>query len=99
MGWERNRGKLEQFNRFVLGEETSGFSGFSVTKGNMDALRGIRFVVTADADTTLPPGSVSRLVGTLAHPLNSAYFDTVLALNALIRKRFPEGHHNARTAF
>ena len=26
-------------------------------------------------------------------------FDTVLALNALIRKRFPQGHHNARTAF
>ena len=72
MGWERKRGKLEQFNRFVLGEEPSGFS---VTEGNMDALRGIRFVVTADADTTLPPGSVSRLVGTLAHPLNSAYLD------------------------
>ncbi|HEX7410231.1 MAG TPA: cellobiose phosphorylase, partial [Candidatus Binatia bacterium] len=72
MAWERKRGKLEQFNRFVLGEETSGLS---VTEGNMDALRGIRFVVTVDADTTLPPGSVSRLVGTLAHPLNSACLD------------------------
>ena len=40
-------------------------------------LRGIRFVVTADADTTLPPGSVSRLVGALAHPLNSACVDQV----------------------
>ena len=55
MAWESKRGKLEQFNRFVLGEETSGFT---VSEGNMDALRGIRFVVTADADTTLPPGSV-----------------------------------------
>ena len=26
LGWERKRGKLEQFNRFVLGEEPSGFS-------------------------------------------------------------------------
>ena len=79
MAWERKRGKLEQFNRFVLDEETSGFS---VSEGNMDALRGIRFVVTADADTTLPPGSVSRLVGTLAHPLNRACVDQVIPSSA-----------------
>ena len=33
------------------------------------------FVVAVDADTMLPPGSVSRLVGTLAHPLNRPEFD------------------------
>lgn len=72
MGWERKRGKLEQFNRFVLGEEVPDFA---VREGDTDTLRGIRFVVTADADTMLPPGSVARLVGTIAHPLNSARFD------------------------
>lgn len=72
MGWERKRGKLEQFNDFVMSGEVSAFS---VREGDTDALRGIRFVVTADADTKLPPGSVNRLVGTLAHPLNSAEFD------------------------
>ena len=72
MGWERKRGKLEDFNRLVLEE---GESGFSIEEGDRAALRRVRFVVTVDADTTLPPGSVARLVGTLAHPLNSAEFD------------------------
>jgi cyclic beta-1,2-glucan synthetase len=72
MGWERKRGKIEQFNDFVL---TGNAGTFSVREGNTDALRGARFVVTADADTSLPPGSVSRLVATLAHPLNRAEFD------------------------
>jgi cyclic beta-1,2-glucan synthetase len=73
MGWERKRGKLEQFNRLVLGDQTSAFS---LREGNTDALRGLRFVVTVDADTSLPPGTVNRLVSTLAHPLNNADFDT-----------------------
>ena len=72
MGWERKRGKLEDFNRLVLGE---GESGFSIEEGDGAALRRVRFVITVDADTILPPGSVARLVGTLAHPLNSAEFD------------------------
>ncbi len=72
MGWERKRGKLEQFNDFVLGGDASAYS---VLEGRLDLLRGIRFVVTLDADTILPPGSVSRLAGALAHPLNTAEFD------------------------
>ena len=72
MGWERKRGKLEQFNDFVLGGDVSAYS---VMEGKLEALRGVRFVVTLDADTILPPGSVSRLAGALAHPLNIAKFD------------------------
>lgn len=72
MGWERKRGKLEQFNGYVLrGDSTP----FSLTAGRTDALRRCRFVVTADADTRLPPSVVRRLVGTLAHPLNRAHFN------------------------
>jgi cyclic beta-1,2-glucan synthetase len=73
MGWERKRGKLEQFNDFVA---TRDASAFSTVESDLGTLHGLRFVVTADADTTLPPGSVARLVGTLAHPLNRAEFDT-----------------------
>ncbi len=72
MGWERKRGKLEQFNNFVL---TGDRSPFPVTAGMTDTLRAIRFIVTADADTRLPPGVVNRMVATLAHPLNQAQFD------------------------
>jgi cyclic beta-1,2-glucan synthetase len=72
MAWERKRGKLEQFNRFVLGDDVPDFS---LHEGAPEALRGVRFVVTLDADTKVPHGAVARLVGTLAHPLNSARFD------------------------
>ena len=72
MGWERKRGKLEQLNQFVLGGDATAFS---LQEGDSHALRGFRFVVTVDGDSILPPGSVARLVGTLAHPLNRPEFD------------------------
>lgn len=72
MGWERKRGKLEQFNDFVVSGDASAFS---LQEGDTEVLHGLRFVVTADADTQLPPGSVNRLAGTLAHPLNRAELD------------------------
>jgi len=72
MCWERKRGKLEQFNAFAL---RGDLSSFPVLAGHVEKLRGVRFVVTADADTRLPPGVVNRMIGTLAHPLNKARFD------------------------
>jgi cyclic beta-1,2-glucan synthetase len=69
MGWERKRGKLEEFNRVLTGAaETS----FVLHEGDADELSSIRYVITLDADTFLPPTAASRLVGTLAHPLNRA---------------------------
>lgn len=72
MAWERKRGKLEQFNRLLIEGDRSAFSHHV---GDPKRLAGIRFVVTVDADTMLPPASVAKLVGTLAHPLNAARFD------------------------
>ncbi len=72
MGWERKRGKLTQFNKFVLGDSQAGFSLLSK---NCENLRGTRFAVVLDADTQLPPGSAARMVGMLAHPLNTAQLD------------------------
>ena len=43
--------------------------------GDLSALCGVRYVITLDADTVLPPGAAARLVGTLAHPLNRAEYD------------------------
>ena len=69
MAWERKRGKLEQFNRLLVdGDGTA----FIIHEGRRAALRKTSYVVTVDADTLLPPGSVARLVGTIAHPLNRA---------------------------
>jgi cyclic beta-1,2-glucan synthetase len=72
MGWERKRGKLAEFNRFIRG----GAEGaFTVTVGDMEPLRGVRYVITLDADTVLPPDAAPLLVGALAHPLNRAVYD------------------------
>jgi len=72
MGWERKRGKLEQFNAFLLDGKTDAFE---CHEGQISRLQGTRFVITLDADTALPPGSAAKLIGALAHPLNQAVID------------------------
>jgi cyclic beta-1,2-glucan synthetase len=71
MGWERKRGKLGEFNRFLRGGE----SAFVRIVGRTGPLQQCRYVITLDADTVLPPGAARVLVGTLAHPLNRAEYD------------------------
>ena len=71
MGWERKRGKLLEFNRFLLHQDDA----FPVKAGNWDALSNIRYVITLDLDTQLPRDAGRRLVSTLAHPLNQAVVD------------------------
>ena len=72
MGWERKRGKLAEFNRFLRGATDTSFV---VTHGDTSILRSVRFVITLDSDTQLPLQAARRLVGTLAHPLNRPRFD------------------------
>ncbi|MDB4898656.1 MAG: hypothetical protein JWN53_464, partial [Gemmatimonadetes bacterium] len=72
MGWERKRGKLADFNKFL---QTGDRTKWSVIVGDADAMRHARYVLTIDADTVLPPDAAMRLVGTIAHPLNRAVYD------------------------
>jgi cyclic beta-1,2-glucan synthetase len=71
MGWERKRGKLEEFNLLLGG---AGDTSFVVHEGDPEVLSGVRYVITVDADTFLPPTAAARLLGTMAHPLNRAEF-------------------------
>jgi cyclic beta-1,2-glucan synthetase len=71
MGWERKRGKLLQFNRYLMGQEDP----FSRKTGKLSILPNVRYVITLDIDTQLPPGSAYRMVGAIAHPLNAAVID------------------------
>lgn len=71
MGWERKRGKLVEFNRLLL---NNGPTSYTTRIGEPGILLGIKYVITLDADTTLPRYGASRLVATLAHPLNRAEF-------------------------
>ena len=72
MGWERKRGKLDELNRLLRGDQETSYKRHA---GDPAGLEGIRFVITLDSDTELPMGSARRLVGLLAHPLNRAVFD------------------------
>jgi cyclic beta-1,2-glucan synthetase len=72
MGYERKRGKLEEFGMVLEGHGLHLFSHF---EGNTDILKKIKYVITLDTDTKLTPGSAHRLVGNLDHPLNRPQFD------------------------
>ncbi|HEX7137577.1 MAG TPA: glucoamylase family protein, partial [Vicinamibacterales bacterium] len=74
MGWERKRGKLVELIAYLR----SGRRGsFSVVVGSESQLRASRFLLTVDADTQLPAGTVQRLAGALAHPLNRPKLDPI----------------------
>ncbi len=72
MGWERKRGKLEEFNRLLRG---AADTSFDVIEGDRTNLASIRYCVTLDSDTRLPRETVRELVGIMEHPLNRARFD------------------------
>jgi cyclic beta-1,2-glucan synthetase len=67
MGWERKRGKLVEFVELLSGSERTSFTKIH---GQTDILKNIRYVFTADHDTQLPIGVVSRLAGTIHLPYN-----------------------------
>lgn len=67
MGWERKRGKLEQLVRALASANRTLF----LHLGNASCMApDIRYIVTLDSDTQLPPGRLRELVGIAAHPHN-----------------------------
>jgi cyclic beta-1,2-glucan synthetase len=72
MGWERKRGKLEELNRLL---RECPNTTYVVHEGREGHYPSIRYVITLDADTIMPPGAARRMIETLAHPLNVARFD------------------------
>lgn len=69
MGWERKRGKLHELNRLLRGATDTTFIAPPALP------KDVRYVITLDADTRLPRGVASKLIGKLAHPLNQPRFD------------------------
>jgi cyclic beta-1,2-glucan synthetase len=75
IGWERKRGKLHQLNRFLRGATDTGF--IAVDGAPPRLLADVRYVITLDADTRLPRETVRKLIGKMAHPLNTPHFDAL----------------------
>ena len=72
MGYERKRGKIEQFNTLL---QTGNQAAFSEIVGDCAALSSIKYVITLDTDTQLPRDTARALVGNMAHPLNRPVYD------------------------
>ena len=75
IGWERKRGKLEQLMDEIVAPAGTAF----LPLGELSRIApGIRYVLTLDSDTDLPPGRLADLVGVAAHPLNTPRIDMTL---------------------
>lgn len=72
MGYERKRGKLEQFNALLRGEASTAFCEIV---GDTSILNSIKYVITLDTDTQLPRDAAHKLIGNMAHPLNRPIYD------------------------
>ncbi|MEZ5286564.1 MAG: hypothetical protein R2712_17505 [Vicinamibacterales bacterium] len=72
MGWERKRGKIEEFNRRLRGARDTSYA---VEAGDTSVLAEVRYCLTLDADSRLPRDAVRTLVGIIEHPLNRPRID------------------------
>ena len=71
-GFERKRGAVLAFNRFVTGGEKTAFSCVS---DGAQSLIGVNYVVTLDVDTQTSINGAIELVGAAHHPLNRPKLD------------------------
>jgi len=74
MCWERKRGKLEELNRILVGQDEAGTS-FSHILCDRQLLKSFKYVITLDADSDLIRDNAAKLVGLIDHPLNRAVID------------------------
>jgi cyclic beta-1,2-glucan synthetase len=72
MGWERKRGKIEEFNRLLRGATDTSFV---VQVGDPGILPQVRYCITLDSDTRLPRDVARQLIGVIEHPLNRPRLD------------------------
>jgi cyclic beta-1,2-glucan synthetase len=72
MGWERKRGKIEEFNRLLRGATDTSFD---LHVGDLEILPSVRYCITLDSDTRLPRDAAKELIGIISHPLNRPEFN------------------------
>ena len=72
LGWERKRGFLNQFNKFLLGANINDFRVNTIDKNKLPK---IKYIITLDSDTDLSLNSAFELVGAMTHILNRPVID------------------------
>ena len=74
MGWERKRGKLEEFNT-LLHENGTENTSYTTILCDTEILKTFQYVITLDADSNLIRDNASKLIGLIDHPINRAVLD------------------------
>ena len=69
IGWERKRGYLSQFNRYIKNLQENVFLVNTIEE-QKQFLPNIKYIITLDSDTNLSLNTAGRLVGSMAHILN-----------------------------
>ncbi|MBD8532699.1 cyclic beta 1-2 glucan synthetase [Massilia sp. CFBP 13647] len=99
IGRERKRGALADLNAFLRG---GAHERFMLVEGGIDELSSVRYVITLDPDTGLPPDSARRMVAAMAHPLNQPQLDSggrrVVAGHAVLQPRVTSALPRARAS-
>ena len=76
IGWERKRGKLELLVEALALGKSKVYNKAFIDLGELSHITdGIKYIVTLDSDTQLPPGRLRDLVGIAAHPHNQPILD------------------------
>jgi len=88
LGWERKRGLITQFNRYLLYNEIADFNNINIDTKQIGK---VKYVLTIDADTQIGINSISKLIGIMAHPLNKPILNknksAVIKGHALLQPR------------
>jgi len=72
MGWERKRGKLEEFNSLLSGGQHTSYITKLCDEGILNTFK---YIITLDADSDLLKNTAAQLVGIIHHPLNRPEID------------------------
>ena len=69
IGWERKRGLISTFNKYVKNQISDNFETNTIELQKSE-LPEIKYIITLDSDTNLILNSASKLVGAMSHILN-----------------------------
>jgi hypothetical protein len=69
IGWERKRGLLTTFNKYICGKIENDFLENTIEE-NINILPDIKYIITLDSDTNLVLNSASKMIGAMDYILN-----------------------------
>lgn len=74
IGWERKRGLLTTFNKYIKNKISNDFLENTIEKEKAK-LPNIKYIITLDSDTNLNLNTAPKLIGAMSHILNKPVID------------------------